>query len=96
MGLTNNQELPNKPEVKDSWSFRKLLNISQITSAISKIFVNPVEILSGYMILIVSLAEIVDRSSWFLRTLTILSLMAFIAERWIKLLSEENKQHEKK
>lgn len=94
MALTNQQNIPNKPAPQEPWTIKSLLN-SGIQTTLSKAFVNPFDILLGYLILTFGITEILnDTVSLLFWVLTIAILGASIFER-NKELFFEIKQKEK-
>ena len=83
MGLTRDQQIPDKKnEEKSEWSFRRLFPFAGAMTSISKVFVNPFDILLGYLVVILSIAEVLGRHvSWFLWLLTTLIFFADLVER---------------
>lgn len=81
MALTQNQNLPNKPENAQEWTFKKLFGGGAV-SAVSKVFTNPFDVLLGYLILVVGVAELIGRHiSWYLWVLITLLLFIDLLER---------------
>lgn len=81
MALTNQQNIPDKPVVREPWTFRRLFSFGAVTT-LAKVFVNPFDILLGYLVLILGIAELAGRQvSWFLWAFTILILISDILER---------------
>ncbi|KKT20016.1 MAG: hypothetical protein UW07_C0044G0014 [Candidatus Nomurabacteria bacterium GW2011_GWF2_43_8] len=86
MALTAQQDIPNKPEVKEPWTFRRLFPFAGAVSAITKVFVNPLDILLGFIILVIGLVELFGRHvSWGFYILAILILVSALFERHVNL-----------
>lgn len=83
MGLAHNQEVPKKKEeTTEPWTFRRLFPFAGVASNFSKTFTNPFDVLLGFLIFVVSVAELLDRHvSWLLYALTVLILLVDLAER---------------
>lgn len=89
MSLTSMQDIPNKPEVREPWTFRRLFSFGAITT-LAKVFSNPFDVLLGYLVFILGIAELFGRRvSWFMWVFTILILLADILERHIELLTNK-------
>ena len=84
MALTEYQDIPKKPEVKEPWTIKRLLPFASVTSSIAKVFASPLDILLGYLVFILGIAELIGRNvSWFIWVFTVLILAADIFERRI-------------
>ena len=95
MGLAANQEIEKKPEVHEPWSVRRLFPFAAVSSAITKTFTNPFDILLGYLVFILGIVELIGRHvSWVFWGIVVLILIADVAERHIDFLSkkEDNKK----
>jgi len=85
MGLTLQQDISNKPEVREPWSFRRLLSFGAATT-LAKVFGNPLDVLLGFIILVIGLVELFGRHvSWGFYTLAILILVSALFERHVNL-----------
>jgi hypothetical protein len=62
MALTNQQDIPNKPTVSEPWTFKKLLSFNAAVTNLSKVFVNPLEVLLGFVVLVIGLAILFGRT----------------------------------
>lgn len=92
MGLAHEQEVPKREEAKEPWTIRRLFPFAGATSAIAKTFTNPFDVLLGFLIVVVSVAELAGRHvSWFLWVLTVLILLVDLAERHKKEQKPEEK-----
>ena len=81
MGLAQNQEVPNKPEVREPWTIKRLFSFGAVTT-LAKVFVNPLDILFGYLVFILGIAELFGRQvSWFIWAFTVMMLIAIVFER---------------
>ena len=84
MGLTANQKIEKKPEEKSEWSVRKLFPFAAMASTLSKVFVNPFEVLAGVMVLVAGIGELFGRNiSWLFYVILILVLAAAFALRFL-------------
>lgn len=61
MGLTNKQELETKPVPSEPWTFKRLFPFSGSVSSISKVFVNPLELMLAWIIFAISIAVLCGR-----------------------------------
>lgn len=85
MVLTSEQEIKNKPEVKEPWTFKRLFPFGGAVSAITKIFVNPLDVLFGFAVLIIGIIELLGKQvSWGFYILAILILTASFVERLLE------------
>jgi hypothetical protein len=83
MGIASRQEVPNKPEEKAEWTFKRLFPLGGAVSLVAKTFTNPFDILLGYLVLILGIAELMGRQvSWFLWVFTVLILASDVLERY--------------
>lgn len=95
MALTEKQDIPNKPEVREPWTFKRLFPFSGAVSSIAKAFGNPFDVLLGYLVFIIGIAELIGRRvSWFFLALTVLILVADVFERHGFLLDKILKEDE--
>ena len=99
MPITERQDIPSKPQVSEPWTFKRLFPFKAAASAFSKVlpFFSPLEILFSYLVVILSLAEVVGRRvSWFVWILTFLIFFASLVERriWETKVIEEKKPEE--
>jgi len=91
MAIASQQDIPNKPKANETWTFKRLFSFGAITT-LAKVFVNPFDVLLGFIILVIGLVELLDRHvSWGFYTLAILILIASIFERHIGLLKNNSK-----
>jgi len=82
MTLTSQQNIPEKPKASEPWTLKRLFPFSAMLTPLAKTFVNPLDVLLGYLVLIVGLAELLGRNiSWFFWVFIILILTADIYER---------------
>lgn len=90
MALTSEQNIPDKPKEKpEPWTFRRLFPFMGAVTNLAKIFVNPFDVLLGYLVVILSIAELLGRSiSWPMWILTGLIFLAAIVERYGKIIIE--------
>jgi hypothetical protein len=92
MGLASAQQLPNKETPESKWTFKKLLSPGAV-AALTKIFVNPLEVILGYMILISGFSVLIGRNiSPYFFVLTIFVLAAVVYERTFKKEDAKNKK----
>ena len=98
MALTADQDIPNKPEVRESWSFRRLLSFGAANTLV-KVFGNPFDVLLGFVVFILGIAELLGRQiSWGFWVFAILILLADLLERHIGIFVDtklEEKQKQK-
>lgn len=86
MPLTSEQDIPNKPQASEPWTFKRLFSAPAI-SVISKAFVNPFDIMMGYLVFIAGAAELINKDvSVGFWLLIILTLTAGLIEKHDKLL----------
>lgn len=84
MGLTDKQELPNKPIVKEPWTFKRLFPFGGTASAIAKTFTSPIEVIFGFMVLVTGIAEVIgQRPSWMWYVLTLLVLTVLVGTPYV-------------
>ena len=95
MALTEQQDIPEKPKVNEPWSFKRLLSFGTITT-LAKVFINPFDVLLGYLVFILGIAELLGRSvSSFVWTFAVLVLTADLIERHIHFLLEKEPKEKK-
>ena len=93
MALTSHQDIPEKPKVAEPWTFRRLFPFSGVATSLTKVFASPLDVLLGYLVFIIGIAELTGRdTSWFLWVLTVLILVSSILERHIGILSDSKKE----
>ncbi len=81
MALTAQQDIPKRPEEKSEWTFRRLFSFGAV-STLAKTFVNPFDVVLGYLVFIAGIAELFGRHvSWFYWVFTIAVLAASVWER---------------
>lgn len=96
MALTSEQNIPSKPEVHEPWTFRRLFTFAGAVTALTKSFVNPLDVLLGYLVFILGISELIgNRVSWFFWVLTLLILLCCVLERHTGLLSDAKKEEKK-
>lgn len=85
MGLANEQRIDKKPEEAASkWTFKKIFSASPITT-LTRNFVDPLEVLLGYLILVLGVAVVCDRHiPVMFYVLTVLMLLVLIFDRHFK------------
>ena len=95
--MTEQQQLDNRPQEEPrTWTRRSLFPFASATKLIEKVFVNPFDIMVGYMVFVIGLAFIVGREiSVIVFLLTSLLLLASVAERHIDAILGEKKLAEK-
>lgn len=82
MSITENQDLPSRPEEEKKWTTKKLFPAAAIASVITKVFASPFDILLGFTILILGLIELFGRhASWGFYVLAVLLLFSSIFEK---------------
>ena len=95
MALTNQQDIPNKPEIKEPWTIRRLFPFAVIASTISKAFTNPFDILLGFMVFVIGSGELLQRrASWEFYVLAILILLVTLFERHAEILLNKKTEEE--
>lgn len=78
--LTQNLDIPNKPQTSEGWSIRKLFSFGALGKVVS--LFNPFEFTFFIMVLISGLAEILGKHvSWFWYVILFLVLLAAFASR---------------
>ena len=101
MAITSEQNIPNKPVVSEPWTFRKLLSGTAVVSTLAKVFVNPLDVLFAFCVVVMAVLEFVGReASTFFLLLTFWLFAAVIFERNKELFFgtkvEEPKENKKK
>lgn len=82
MGLTNQQDIPNKAVAPEPWTRKLSLPFIGAITSLSKVFINPIDVLLGYLVFIFGITEILDRQvSIFFWILIILILAIVVFER---------------
>jgi hypothetical protein len=82
MGVASQQDIPNRPEVSEPWTIKRLFPFSGTVTTIAKVFVNPLDVFLAYLVFVLGIAELLGREvSLFMWLLTILILAADIFER---------------
>ncbi|MEX2053928.1 MAG: hypothetical protein WD883_00010 [Candidatus Colwellbacteria bacterium] len=61
MALTEQQNIPEKPVKSEPWTFRKLFSSSGADSLV-KTFSSPLEVMFGYMVIIIGIAILFGQS----------------------------------
>lgn len=61
MALTERQEIPTRPQESQPWILRKLFSSAGMAN-LAKVFVNPLEVLLGIVILVACVAELSGRN----------------------------------
>ena len=94
MGIASSQDIPDKKRGESQpWSVTRLFPFSSSVAALTKAFVNPFDVLLGYLVLIVGIAELIGRSvSWVMWLFTSLILLADVFERYKKPTPPETKE----
>lgn len=96
MGITNNQELAEKKQESQPWTITRLFPFAGVATSLSKVFISPFEILLGYLIIILGIAELLGRKTspavW---ALAVLLLVAAFFERGKEPPKEEKKKDKK-
>jgi len=92
MGIANQQDIPNKLETREPWTFKRLFSFGAVTT-LAKVFVNPFDVLLGFIILVIGLVELLNRHvSWGFYIIAILILIASVFERHIGLFNNNFKK----
>lgn len=87
MAITSEQDIPIKPVASEPWTFKRLFPFTGAVTSFAKVFVNPFDILFGFIILVIGLVELFGRHiSWGFYILAILILAAALFERHVNLL----------
>ena len=96
MGIAAEHELPEKPRKEDNWSFRRLFPLGSVVNSFTKSFSNPFDVLLGYLVLVLGIAELLGRKvSWMMWVFAVLILLADLLERHKAELSEPKKKDKK-
>lgn len=94
--MASKQDIPEQPKVHESWTIKRLFSSGTVT-ALAKVFVNPLDVLFGFIVLIIGLVELFGRHvSWGFYGLAILILATSVFERHVKLPDVPEKLKEKK
>jgi len=85
MALTAQQSIPERPKVEsEPWTIRRLFPFANIVSTLSKVFVNPFDILLGYMVVVAGIGELIGREPsglfWAFSALVLVADVALRAE----------------
>lgn len=89
MALTSHQDIPAKPKANEPWTFRRLFPFAGAATSLTKVFTSPLDVLLGYLVFIIGLAELMGRDvSWFMWVFIILILAADVFERHTGILSD--------
>lgn len=81
MGITNNQDIPVEQREESKWTMRSLFPAKAMASVVSKVFTSSFEVILGVLVIVISLAELLDRDVLPLYVLTILVASAVFYER---------------
>ena len=82
MALTEQQDILQKPVVKEPWTMRRLFPFLGTASAFAKVFANPFDMMLGFLVLVFGLTELLGREvSWMFLAFSVLVLAANIYER---------------
>lgn len=82
MPLTTREGLPTQTVEKREWTMRPLFPFAKAVDAVTKLFVNPYDILLGFIILVIGAAQLMGRHvAWGFYLIAILILAATIFER---------------
>jgi len=82
MALTSQQDIPEKPKPSEPWTFRRLFPLSGAVTTLAKVFVNPFDVMLGYLILLIGIAELINRDvSPYFYILTGLIILVDVFER---------------
>ncbi len=93
MALTNEQDIPEKPKVKEPWTKRRLFPFAGGISSLTKIFVNPFDVMLGYLVFILGAVELFGRHvSWAFWLFTILILFISFIEKYRKEVVDSNEK----
>ena len=91
MALTAQQNIPEKPKISEPWTFRRLFPFAAMASTLSKVFINPFDILLGFIILVIGLVELMGKDvSWGFYILAVLILLAALFERHVDLIKKQD------
>lgn len=81
MPLTEQQEIPKRPEQSQLWTKRNLISSVQVLNTISKAFTNPLDAILGFMIIIAGIGELIVRpASWYFWIFAVMVLVASFEE----------------
>jgi len=61
MAITSEQNIPTRKEPTEPWTFRRLFPLKTVDT-LTKMFVSPLEILLGYIVLILGIATLAGRT----------------------------------
>lgn len=90
MAIASEQNIPEKPVASEPWTVKRLFSFGAITT-LAKVFVNPFDILLGFIVFFIGLAELLNRHvSLGLYLLAILILAASIFERHPEILKTDD------
>ena len=80
MALTSLQDIPTKPEAREPWTLRRLFPFSGAVTSLAKVFVNPFDILLGFLVLVLGINELMGRnvSRFFWVFITLVLLIALL------------------
>lgn len=82
MPLTAEQELPSRTEEPKTWTTKRLFPFTQVAKVLAKTFVSIFDVLLGFMILMIGIAEVSGRHiSGIFYLLTFFILLANLVER---------------
>jgi hypothetical protein len=96
MGIASKQELPQRPVEKAPWSFKRMFPMAAMVSSFSKTFINPFDILLGFLVFVVGINELLEhRVSWMLWVFIILILLADLLERYKEQIAPSKKEEKK-
>lgn len=82
MALTTELELPRRTLPSEGWSAKRLFPVKAFTSAFSKVFVTPFDVLLSLLVFAIVIVEVFSDGSWMLYGLTVLVLAADVFERY--------------
>lgn len=95
MGLTSGQDIPEKKIEHEPWSFKRLFPFIGATTALTKAFTNPFDLLLGYLVFIIGITELIGgQISFDISVITILVLGAAFFERHIDIISKKEPEKE--
>lgn len=84
MGLTADQQIPVKKQEKSEWTMRALFPAKAMASAVANLFSSVFEAILGALILVISIAELLDKDVLPLYALAVLVASAVFYERNFK------------
>ena len=91
--LTNQQDIPNKSETREPWTLRRLFPFGGAITTLTKVFINPFDVILVYLVLVLGIAELAGRqTSWFIWGFTTLVLATDIFERYTGIPSDSKKK----